>query len=373
MAGGANDKLLNRMVRVDSLLFRLENNTVRTVLRGLRKAQAVLRDELNALARKHSPNIHNWTLRQRIHAEVQLGGLVRDAWESQVPHVQGGLVDMGEGAYAGTTKAVAAAFPTDEELLRRVGVNFRALPKEQILGIIDTPTNGFGWRDRWAMAGERLVNAVRDSLTQSQIAGEGIRNAAKRLQRTYGGGLGTKRAELIVRTESIRTLQQSRREFYDRNRDVISGLTYTATLDERTCLVCISYDNQTWWDDRDRTPHIIDFPLIPQHPGCRCASIAVTRSANALGLSDDDIARFPLLADLDGEPAKGIGYEEWLQRQPPEFQREVLGPARYALWSNPRTHVPVSSMVAAHSAPGGEQGRVLTLPQLMQRLALDVR
>lgn len=360
-------RMFNELIRADHLLFRLENKNVLDVLRVLTRTERELREEFRRQFRANGKEIENWLSRQVTNAQFSLAQLVEEAWEDARPLVEAGLVDQTEAADLATQRAAALSYPEDPELGELVPFRFKALDRRQIAAIVDTPFNGTAWGARWDRAGEQLINATLDSVLKSRILGEDVRRATTRLMRAYNGDLGRQRAEMIVRTENIRVLQAARKAWYDDNANQISGFTYVATLDNRTCLRCGSLDGTTWFKDPEAERQATDFPIIPQHPLCRCTSVAVVKSATELGWSDADIQGSFLLQAIDGQPAESTDYPNFLAGQDREFQLDVLGPQRFELFDG-GDGVPITDMVSAETGPGGTQMKLLNLAQIRDRL-----
>lgn len=114
--------------------------------------------------------------------------------------------------------------------------------------------------------------------------------------------------ESLARTVIQGISNNASKELYSRNRDVIDGLQWAATLDDRTCLECGPLDGKLY--RYKGAPSADQMPSLPLHPNCRCTTI-------------------PYIDGLSGEVPT---WEDWLGRQSPETQAEVLGPTRAGLY-----------------------------------------
>ncbi len=115
---------------------------------------------------------------------------------------------------------------------------------------------------------------------------------------------------------------------------------WDATLDSRTCLLCAELDGQLIGVGvrQDRPP---------RHLRCRCVLI-------------------PVLPD---QPESGFTspgrYEQWLEQQPEEIQREVLGPTRFRLFMQDRQK-PGFQQGGLPLWEGVENNRIIPVARLKQ-------
>lgn len=180
-------------------------------------------------------------------------------------------------------------------------------------------------------------------------------------------GQTTSQAESLVRTAVNNVSNAARSEVWKANADIISELRWTATLDGRTSAICQSRDGQTFPMDSGPRP--------PAHFNCRSLMVPVIDGVAAIGdrpmvrdtrtrkerevdfRADAKQAAGPKwkgmsqaernasIAKLrDKWAAENIGtvpssttYEEWLRRQPKEFQNEVLGTGKAKLFRDGAT------------------------------------
>ncbi|WP_017255076.1 head morphogenesis protein [Pseudomonas tolaasii] len=151
-------------------------------------------------------------------------------------------------------------------------------------------------------------------------------------------------ASSLVRTMTNHIASTARVETLKANDDILKGMRRIATLDSSTTLYCMGID---------QTIIPLDGPKPPYHWGCRTTLVPVLK---------DEFAR-----DIPGSTRPSIGpdgvamvssktsYQEWLARQPAAFQRDILGPNRYALFS--KGELTLDKFV-------DENGKTLTLQQL---------
>lgn len=180
---------------------------------------------------------------------------------------------------------------------------------------------------------ETLSKAQQTNLTReiqkSIVEGEPV---AKTMQRVRGtramqytdGVLNTTRrqAEAIVRSTVNHVTNQARQKLFAANKDIISGLKWTSTLDSRTSLICATLDGRVFPVDKGQRP--------PAHVNCRSTMTPVLKSAKELGLKNIPATT---RASIDGQVPGDITYAQWLKKQSFAVQADVLGKTKAKLFS----------------------------------------
>ena len=131
------------------------------------------------------------------------------------------------------------------------------------------------------------------------------------------------------------------------NDDILKGKRRVATLDGRTTPLCRALDG---------TVVPITAPSPPFHWNCRTTEIPVLKDEFAREIPGS--TRPSVGADGVEQVSSRTTYGEWLARQPAAFQEDVLGPARYKLFS--KGELSIDRFV-------DDDGRTLTLKQLRER------
>lgn len=163
----------------------------------------------------------------------------------------------------------------------------------------------------------------RKIITSIQAAAEeGLTLDQVKSRLTSVGVESTREAETLARTINNHVTTTARNEVLRANDDVLEGWRLVATLDSRTTPICAAKDNQVYgWDDRQP----------PYHYNCRSTISPVVKQEYSRNITGTRAAR--------GESGKteqvnaNLSYETWLRRQPAEFQRDVLGPGKYELFT----------------------------------------
>lgn len=244
-----------------------------------------------------------------------------------------------------------------------------ALPPQLVRSIAsDTLLFGAIQGDWWRSQSRALQNRFAREMRMGLLQGENLGQLIRRVrgtstgrrnrytlssgeQRTYtefAGGLmdtDTRHAASLVRTSVQSVSQRARQVIYEENQDVVKGVQILATLDARTTDICKSLSGLTWFMDASGAyvpqGHLRGFPgHPPYHWACRSQMIPVLKSWEELGATLNRRQKKILRgappgtqASLDGQVSGDLNYEQWLRTKSPTFQRRVLGPGKYDLWS----------------------------------------
>lgn len=233
---------------------------------------------------------------------------------------------LAEGvARAGQDRAVGLGVRHAGEAMRAVGVDagFIRVPKEQLEYLVGMLGNGSPLEALFKTFGDQAAAKAKTTLIEGLGRGLNPRVIAKRLARAIGAT--PTRALLIARTETIRAYRMATLENYRANSEVVSGWRWTSARDKRTCPICLAMDGQ-------------EFSLeasMGTHPACRCAMTPINRYRPV---------------------SRGTG-EEWLKKQPEDYQRQALGPGRWELWH--RGDVALADLVKVTRSPEWGEGRAL--------------
>lgn len=183
-------------------------------------------------------------------------------------------------------------------------------------------------------AKRRVREAIRQGVVEGQTIDEMVRAIRGTRARRYQDGIldiSRRGAEAMVRTAVTHTSATAHEETYRQNADVVKGVIWTSTLDNRTTVVCMARSEKVYPINRGPRP--------PAHINCR----STTR---------------PLIRPIPGvAPYKAESYQEWLARQPEAVQNDILGPKRARLY---RAGMGVDKFV-------DRAGETLTLDQLRAR------
>lgn len=143
-------------------------------------------------------------------------------------------------------------------------------------------------------------------------------------QQAQAGGELTRLADhqvlTVVRTSVQQVANEASQQVYRANPDVTKKYRYVATLDNRTSAICRSLDGKEF--------KYGDGPMPPVHFNCRSTTVPIV-DYRALGLRPpEEVIGEAKRAAEGGQVSASTNYGQWLQKQPREYQAEVLGKSR---------------------------------------------
>jgi SPP1 gp7 family putative phage head morphogenesis protein len=190
-----------------------------------------------------------------------------------------------------------------------VVLNLPVLPEQAVIAALTYPYDGANFFERLGDARVEFITKVRRSIVASQIEGETIRQAQKRIanelgwpisRRTKAEAVANKghyaKTEMIARTEMLRMSNLGAAAIDAQNQDILVGWQWIATRDDRTCPICAPLDGRVFKQEERARP--------PIHPRCRCTSVPETKSFEALGFRG-----------VRSEFPKRETYREWRDNQ----------------------------------------------------------
>lgn len=142
------------------------------------------------------------------------------------------------------------------------------------------------------------------------VTGAHARTASQELQRKFN--IPKVRADTTARTEIVSAYRDGNLERY-RGSEVVKAWEWSATLDDRTCPVCIYMDGQVFSLET----------LFATHPNCRCAPVPVTKTFAELGIIYSD-----------EKPYRGKRGQDWFNSLPESRQEQILHPAKFKLYKS---------------------------------------
>jgi SPP1 gp7 family putative phage head morphogenesis protein len=198
------------------------------------------------------------------------------------------------------------------------------MPATSILAaaITNSPIDGVLLADIVARLGTGTKNNLEKAIRIGIAEGESIDRMRARIRRVTDFSVDT--ANAVARTAVGHASNMGRQTYYADNQDLIKGVKWVATLDTRTCSICMALD------DGKLLP-IDKGPRPPRHINCRCTTVPVLRSMKELGFDLDD---FPAAtrASMNGQVPDSETFGTWLAKMPASIQDEALGPTRGKLF-----------------------------------------
>lgn len=163
------------------------------------------------------------------------------------------------------------------------------LPQEAVIAQALSPYLGQTWLDRYQDNRAEFDLRIKRALVQSQILGESMNDARRRIAQELGIIQGKRygvdklshrrnfnRTQQIARSEIMRASNNAATAVYQANDDVVRGWEFKATNATNTCDVCGDLDGRIF--DFNNRPidgkGSVDATLPPPvHPNCRCAPL----------------------------------------------------------------------------------------------------
>lgn len=203
------------------------------------------------------------------------------------------------------------------------------------------PTKGYTIRSALAEFGSRKAQQIVQVIRDGTVLGETTQAIIQGIMDL--GSVQKRQASTLARTITNHVATQARDLTMGDNRDILEGYKWVATLDGRTSLICASRDGKIF-------PIADDSPKPPAHFNCRSTISFAVKPEFDLG------ADLPgTRSSIDGPVDRNLTFGDWLRRQSPEFQDQVLGKERAKLFRE--QNIPIDRFV-------DDQGRVLSLDQL---------
>jgi len=321
-----NQSLADTILQHKHALIAVEEREMAAMRRHFKRALSDVQSEIARLDMNTVAT--SWSAKRRARLERQLINLVDAAALASSNDLMRTLEDLIPAENQAYTGILKDALPEPLDF----AVQLERIPIEQVHEMINMPLGGDTLKGRLKTMRAGAGDDVKSALETAMMLGESSRDAARRIRQHVVGGT-MYNAQRIARTEIHRASTMAQINAYSKHSDIIKGVEFTSTLDDRTCLECASLDGRVFKPLPDGS---LDIPVDaepPVHPMCRCTLVPVTKSWKELGFTKNDMAGFPGLRDLDGAKATMPRYPAWFARQSKDVQVSILGPGRWALWN----------------------------------------
>lgn len=266
-------------------------------------------------------------------------------------------------------RAVAARAANDLNRMVNVSVFNPVLNANSLKRILDDRSILGGqtlsefWKRQPSILTDAYSQVIRTGLISGASKGEMIDDVMSSAKIAANRGS----IRTMVRTSVMEVANAARTDMYAENLDLVKGIQWLSTLDNRTSTICRGLDGLTWsLPDYEPINHDKRYPGSTAHPNCRSTQIPVLRSLEELATKNKKLARTldeamgpTARASMDGAVASDLSYEDWLAAKSSGEQRAILGDARYAMWK--ADGISLKDMLDQSGAP-------LTVQQLEQEL-----
>jgi SPP1 gp7 family putative phage head morphogenesis protein len=316
-----SERLLNAAIRHRIGLERVSAATVRKVLALIKRVE---QDVLRRIAVRASLGRGDNQL------QVLLAEL-RSLYDAGYQHVHGAAradidaLAQYEAAFQahslGAILGYQLAVPTYPVLI--AAVNARPFQGKLLQGWLDGLVDG---------AAGRVMDAIRMGFVEGQSTDAMIRVIRGTRAAAYKDGLmaiSRRGAEAMIRTAITHTASVAQESVYEANAGVIVGIEWISTLDNRTTPICQERDGKVYAVGKGPRP--------PAHINCRSTTMARLKGS---------------------EPPPRLTYAEWLAKQTPARQDDILGKTRGRLYREGK--LPIDRFV-------DPAGRMWTLEELRRR------
>ena len=210
--------------------------------------------------------------------------------------------------------------------------------------LVEGATTKAWWGKVAADTAFQFASAVRQGIAQSETQNQIFKRANDVV------GLAGRNSAALVHTSVMQVMNDANIETLKSNADIAPSVRWLSTLDSSTCELCGMRDGLTW-DTLTQEPigHDIPYADPPLHFGCRCKLVGVTKLDKYV-----EGQRASMFGPVD----RKVTFTQFLKRQTPEFQDEVLGKGRADLYRAGK--ITLRDTVSGRGAP-------LTLKQLGEK------
>jgi SPP1 gp7 family putative phage head morphogenesis protein len=334
MARSANVTLRDAQIDHAVDLRAYSDNVVRRIISILNRADAALFTELVKKLETLSPE--RFTVKR---LEVMLEGVrdlnhkmyadVDDALRTEIKGLTSIELQFQEGMLARNTP------PSIE--IARVDIN------QVYAGAMSRPFQGAllseFLKDQEESKAKLIRRTIADGYVQNKTTDQIVRELRGTRENKYRDGaleVTRREAQAVVRTALSHTSQFAKDRVTKANEDIIKGLQWLSTLDNRTTPECQMRDGKLYTLERQPIDHEYPWGAGPGrlHWQCRSTYVMLTKSWEELG-SVADIEEFEPAerSSMDGQVPAKTDYEEWLSNQSEKRQVQVLGETRAKLFN----------------------------------------
>jgi SPP1 gp7 family putative phage head morphogenesis protein len=196
--------------------------------------------------------------------------------------------------------------------------------------VMERPFNDKLMSEWFDKLGTDTQNMIYDAFETDMFEGKSIpKMAADLLEKDYDafttGGVNKaiNNAKSVARTAANMVQNRARETVYEANSDIVAGVEYVATLDDRTTDICMALHGNVYAVGEGARP--------PQHYNCRSTTVPVLKSWQELGINQADLTKRQQ-ASMDGRAAKVRSFDDWLKTKDAATQNKLLGPVRAKMW-----------------------------------------
>lgn len=321
-----NDKLLQLSARHSFGLERLKASEVRKII------NLYNRDIVSDLLAKLQLNLGRGTVTEEI---------IKETVASTRQFLRVGVSTIRDEFKTDLKDIVLNEHEWQTSVLRNnnpLGIDFRTPPVSLARQIVNsTPIRGRFVNQWFSKLSSDTSQKIAQQLRIGHLQGESIPQIVRRIRGTRAANFkdgivqeSRRNLEAIVRTSINQTTTQARENVFAENQDVVKGIQFVATLDDRTTEICMGLDGKVF--------EVKSGPRPPMHFNCRSGTAPVLRSWKELGFNIRNTSP-EQRASMDGQTAGKLTYGKWLRRESKEKQNEILGVGKAKLFRGNRIRV----------------------------------
>ncbi|WP_448506606.1 phage minor head protein [Immundisolibacter sp.] len=342
------DQLQSELIGSGLNIIRMEAATKKAVVKLLNDLEKEITDQIaSADVNGVTMTAYRRKRLEKLLADVQ--SVTKSAYRKAQATATSGMYDVVKAAAADTVDALNGMFGA-----KIATVSLNAAVLEKLVGetLIEAAPSKLWWERQPPDLMQRFSDQMRLGMAKGETVDQMIQRIrgvpARNGQLAKAGLMDVKRhqAAALVRTSMQTVANEARMTAYTQNRDLVKGLKWLATLDNRTTPICRELDGKTWayTDDGDLEPvgHDLPFPGPTAHWNCRSTQIPWLKSweeltADAGGDKElakrlDDVPE-STRASMNGQVPKSVTYNEWLKSIPEGEAKKALGTAaNFRLW-----------------------------------------
>lgn len=367
-------EIFNRAVRNQVDLERYSEHLREKVVALLDRAQVEI---LKSLV-ENDPTIKpatEWKKKRLQRLNEQIGEILKDHYGKIEKGVNDAMLNLAEFSQENVINGMKDILKVNLFDIVLTQENLREIVSSTM---IEGATIGAWWKERpeiYRQRFEKEINRAMGRIEIGMVKGEAIGELVRAVRgtQTTPGILNVSKHEAaaLVRTSVMQVASNVRQGIYEANQDVLNGYQVVATLDTRTTSLCRALDGHTYGLDRkplDGGPPLPPGP--PFHWNCRSCLICLVKSYSELAGGKDEFSNTKrkaiddidkdTRASMNGQVPASLDYGSWLKTQPVSVQKDVLGPARFDLWTSGK----LSMVDMVH-----QNGRPLTLEELKRKIS----
>jgi SPP1 gp7 family putative phage head morphogenesis protein len=301
----ANDRIMDRLVGHHIEVLRLADGLTQGVLERLDQADEDTYDMVMRYGKADGTITHG-RLNQLLNTVSSVN--------------QSAYRDIGRGVASVLTELAQYEREVMPPLFERMlpyNYRLKRTPKHMMAAIVHEEPLAGGLLEEWLQGlAEGRFARVRNELRRGVMAAEPVHGIVNRIRGTrnlnYRNGvarLSRTSAKALVQTATNHMANKARTTIFRANDAIVTGVMWTAILDDVTCSQCGGLDGEYF--------PLNEMPEVPIHLNCRCLLVPI------FGPIDDD---------YDMPRPKKLKYKDWLRNQPFTVQNQILGAERGAMF-----------------------------------------